>query len=64
MTITLHAMTAASFTRMLTNLVSILEKAEANAAERKIGPEVLGASRLAPDMLPLSFQIQSATDRA
>jgi uncharacterized protein len=64
MTITLHAITAASFTRMLTNLVSILEKAEANAAERKIGPEVLGASRLAPDMLPLSFQIQSATDRA
>jgi len=64
MTISLYAITAAPFTRMLSNLVRILEKAEANATERKIGAEVLPAARLAPDMHPLAFQIQSATDRA
>lgn len=64
MTISMYAVTVGTFTRMLTNLLRILEKAEANAAERKIGPEVLAASRLAPDMHPLAFQIQSATDRA
>ena len=64
MTISFHTLTAGTFTRMLTNLMRILEKAEANAAERKIGPEVLAGSRLAPDMHPLTFQVQSATDRA
>ena len=64
MTISMHTLTVGTFTRMLTNLQRILEKAEANAAERKIGLEVLAGSRLAPDMHPLAFQIQSATDRA
>lgn len=64
MTISMYTATVATFTRMLTNLDRILEKAEANATERKIGPEVLAASRLAPDMHPLAFQVQSATDRA
>lgn len=64
MTISMYAVTVGTFTRMLTNLNRILEKAEANAADRKIGPEVLAGSRLAPDMHPLAFQIQSATDRA
>lgn len=64
MTISLHTLSVGTFTHMLTNLTRILEMAEANAADRKIGPGVLPASRLAPDMLPLSFQVQSATDRA
>lgn len=64
MTISLHTLSVGTFTHMLTNLTRILEMAEANAADRKIGPDVLPASRLAPDMLPLSFQVQSATDRA
>jgi hypothetical protein len=42
----------------------MLEKAEAYAAERKFKPDVLVNQRLAPDMLPLSFQIQNATDHA
>jgi hypothetical protein len=64
MAISMYTVTVGTFTRMLTNLLRILEKAEANAAERKIGPEVLAGSRLAPDMHPLAFQVQSATDRA
>lgn len=63
MTISMYAITVPVFTRYLNNLNAMLVKAEANAAERKIKPEVLPAARLAPDMLPLSFQIQSTTDR-
>ncbi|MDP1732250.1 MAG: DUF1993 domain-containing protein [Devosia sp.] len=63
MTISMYSASVPVFTRMLRNLLAILEKAEANAAERRIKPEVLAGARLAPDMYPLSFQIQSATDR-
>jgi hypothetical protein len=63
MTISMYAITVPVFTRYLSNLEAILVKAEANAAERKIKPEVLAAARLAPDMHPLTFQVQSATDR-
>lgn len=64
MTLSMYAATVPPFTHMLNNLLSILDKADASAAERKIAPEVLVNARLAPDMYPLSFQIQSATDRA
>lgn len=63
MAISLYSASVPVFTRMLTNLTRILDLAEANAAERKIKLEVLVAARLAPDMHPLSFQVQSATDR-
>ena len=52
------------FIRMLGNLSAILAKAEAHAQARSIEPTVLLNARLAPDMHPLSFQIQSATDRS
>ncbi len=60
----MYAVSVGVFTRMLTNLHGMLEKAEAYAAERKFKPDVLVDQRLAPDMLPLSFQIQNATDHA
>ena len=60
----MYAVSVGVFTRMLTNLYAMLEKAEAYAAERKFKPDVLVNQRLAPDMLPLSFQIQNATDHA
>lgn len=63
MTISLYSVSVPVFERMLRNLLAIIGKAEANAAERKIKPEVLVGSRLAPDMYPLAFQVQSATDR-
>jgi hypothetical protein len=49
---------------MLKNLTAILEKAEAFAKDRDIEREVLVNWRLAPDMLPLSNQIQIAADFA
>jgi hypothetical protein len=53
-----------AFVKMLKNLSAILEKAEAYAAARKIEPGVLLDWRLAPDMFPLTRQIQIAADFA
>jgi hypothetical protein len=52
------------FVRALGNLSAILDKAAAHAEGRKIDPAVLINARLAPDMFPLSRQVQSATDSA
>jgi hypothetical protein len=50
--------------RMLGNLKRILKKAERHASARKIDPSVLLNARLAPDMFPLTRQIQIASDSA
>lgn len=50
--------------RSLTNLMGILEKGAAHAESKKIDPTVLVNSRLYPDMLPLSKQVQIASDVA
>jgi hypothetical protein len=51
------------FVKMLTNLSNILKKGEAFARERNIDGAVLVNDRLAPDMFPLSKQIQIACDQ-
>ncbi len=50
--------------QMFGSISAVLDKAAAQAAERKIDPTVLVNDRLAPDMLPLSAQIQIMTDQA
>jgi len=60
----MHALSVDVFTNSLTNLSWILEKAAASAASRKIEPAVLLNSRLAPDMFPLTRQVQIACDIA
>lgn len=62
MTISVYGMTVPIFTRMLTNLLAIMDKAEANAAERKFDTLVLSNARLSPDMIPFRGQIMIATD--
>jgi uncharacterized protein len=62
MSISMYKASAPVFLRMLSNLDALLEKAEAYAKERNFDPNLLVASRLAPDMLPLSAQIQFASD--
>jgi hypothetical protein len=52
------------FTQMLGALDKVLTKAEADAEARKIDPSVFTNGRLAPDMLPLTRQIQIMTDQA
>ena len=63
MPVSLYTASVPVFVRMLKQLLHVLDLGEANAAQRRIRPEVLVNARLAPDMNPLSFQIQSATDR-
>lgn len=53
-----------AFLQILGSLSGLLTKAEAHCAAKNIQPEVLLASRLYPDMLPLSRQIQLACDFA
>jgi hypothetical protein len=64
MSITMYSASAPIFIRMLTNLDQWLEKAEAHAEAKKFDTSVYLTARLAPDMLPLSAQIQIACDTA
>jgi hypothetical protein len=50
--------------KLLHNLDGCLEKTVAYATTKKFDPETLLQFRLAPDMLPLSFQIQACCDQA
>jgi uncharacterized protein len=52
------------YLQMLGNLEAILEKAEAHARAQGLEPERLLEARLAPDMHPLSRQIQMVSDAA
>jgi hypothetical protein len=49
---------------MLKNLSAILAKAEQQAKAKGYDPAVLLGARLAPDMFPLTRQVQIATDHA
>lgn len=64
MPITARSAALAGFVQTLTALSTILDKAVEQATARKVQPEVLLASRLAPDMLPFTRQIQLACDFA
>ena len=64
MTMSMYQASVPIFVRMLNNLTGILKKGELFSEMKKIEPEVLLNSRLAPDMFPLSRQIQVATDVA
>jgi hypothetical protein len=52
------------FVNILGNLSSILDKAQAFVDTKKIDPSVLTNYRIAPDMLPMSSQVQIACDSA
>ena len=64
MSISMYKASAPVFLRMLGNLDALLEKAVEHAKQRGFDPNVLVSQRLAPDMLPLSAQIQFASDTA
>ena len=64
MQISMYRASVPVFARNLRNLIAILRKAEANATARKIDPSVFLNYRLAPDMFPLTRQVQIATDMA
>ncbi|CAN5335040.1 DUF1993 family protein [soil metagenome] len=64
MALTMYQALVPPAARMLHNLAVVLEKAEAHADAQGIEASVLIEARLYPDMLPLSRQVQIATDIA
>jgi len=62
--LSMHAVSAPVFARMLNNMSSILTTAEKQAKAKGYEPAVLLNARLAPDMFALTRQIQIATDHA
>jgi uncharacterized protein len=62
MKISVYALSIDVFTHALGSLSAILEKGAAHAVAKKFDSSVLVSSRLAPDMLPLSKQVQIACD--
>jgi len=64
MTISMYQASAPRFANILKNLSAILDKAQAYVDAKKIDPVVLTSFRLYPDMLPMSRQVQIATDTA
>ena len=64
MALSMYEASVPVFVRMLEALSAVLDKAEAFAAVKKIDGTVLAASRIAPDMFPMSRQVQIACDFA
>ena len=62
MPLSMHAASVPVFVRMLDNMLAWLDKAEAHAKARGFDPNAYLAFRLAPDMIPLSGQVQIASD--
>jgi uncharacterized protein len=64
MKISMYEASIPTFLHSLRSLKALLEKGVAHAEARKFDPNLLATTRLAVDMLPLSRQIQIASDAA
>jgi hypothetical protein len=64
MNISMYAMSVDTFVPNLEMLSKLLEKGVKHASDKKFESAILVNARLAPDMLPLSKQIQIACDMA
>jgi uncharacterized protein len=64
MKISMYAMSHDVFRKSLAQLLHVMEKGVANAKSRNFDTGVLAGSRLAPDMLPFTKQIQLTSDFA
>ena len=64
MKISMYEASIPTFLLTLRNLKAILQKGAAHAESKKYDPNLLAATRLAADMLPLTRQVQIASDAA
>jgi hypothetical protein len=64
MNISMYQASVPRFVNILGNLSNILDKAQAHVDAKKIDPAALPSFRLFPDMLPMTKQVQIATDAA
>lgn len=62
MPLSMHRASVPVFVRALKVLATLLEKGEAHAKAQGLNPDDLVAARLTDDMLPLSGQVQRASD--
>jgi len=60
----MYTATVPPFRSMLKNLSAVIAKAEAHCEAKKIDASAFLGSRLYPDMLPFTAQVQIATDNA
>lgn len=60
----IHTLVVQQFSKMLRNLLAILDEAEKYAAEKKFDVAILLQSRLSPDQFRLIQQVQTACDTA
>jgi hypothetical protein len=63
MAISMYQASIPQLTKMLTNLSNILKKGEAFVSAKGLDSKTLVEGRLAPDMFPLSKQVQIACDQ-
>lgn len=64
MSLSIYDASVPVFTRGLTNLRAVLQKAHDHALTKHFEPSILLSSRLYPDMHPLTRQVQIASDAA
>jgi len=64
MKISMYEASIPTFLLSLRNLKAILQKGAAHAESKKYDPNLLASTRLAADMLPLTRQVQIASDAA
>lgn len=64
MSMSMYEASVPTFLHTLRSLKAILEKGVAHAEAKKFDQAVLASSRLAPDMFPLTRQVQIASDAA
>ena len=64
MTLSMYQASVPVLVQHLNALMTVLDKADAFATGKKVDPTVLLNARLAPDMFPLSRQVQIACDFA
>ena len=62
MSLSMYAATVPPFRAMLKNLSAVMAKGEAHCEAKKIDPSAFLGSRLYPDMLPFTAQVQIAAD--
>ncbi|WP_246344639.1 DUF1993 domain-containing protein [Sphingobium fontiphilum] len=59
MALSLYTVTVPLFQQILGTMLHLLDKAEAHCAQTGVAPETIIEARLAPDMLPFSYQVKS-----
>jgi uncharacterized protein len=64
MALSMYSASIPAFQQILGALSGVLDKTEAHCLAKKIDPAVMLATRLTPDMFPLSRQVQIACDFA